>query len=256
LVLFADSNKIRLFASPGIRLLNGQHSFWVARQPLSVVSSSSKRRSILLVGGFTLHALLQQPSLETAFCSFGDSAMSTIRARLIELLKEHALCRGHFILASGQESTYLIDGRMVTLHPEGALLVGRLMFEELRLLNVDAVGGLTLGADPIATSIALVSYLEGHPIPAFIVRKEAKSHGRRKLVEGPLPDGANRVAIVEDTITTGQSVFKAIHAVEDMGCKVIAVLALVDRLQGGRETLEGAGYPFLPLFTIRDFGIE
>lgn len=177
------------------------------------------------------------------------------RARLLQLVEQLALKRGHFILASGRESTFYLDGRMVTLWPEGAYLIGKLMFAQLRALDVQAVGGLTLGADPIATAVAVVSFQEGQPIPAFLVRKEAKGHGTHKLVEGPLPEGA-RVAIVEDTVTTGESALKAIAAVETQGCTVAVVLALIDRLEGGRERLESAGYAYAPLFTIRDLGIE
>ncbi|MHB9024464.1 MAG: orotate phosphoribosyltransferase [Armatimonadota bacterium] len=176
------------------------------------------------------------------------------RERLLQLVEAHALSRGHFVLASGKTSTYYLDGRMVTLLPEGAYLLGKLLVARLRELGVQAVGGLTMGADPIAAAVAVVSHLEGSPIPAFLVRKETKSHGTQKLVEGHLPPGA-RVAIVEDTVTTGESALKAIAAVEALGCTVTIVLALVDRLEGGRELLEGKGYPFSPLFTIRDLGI-
>lgn len=184
-----------------------------------------------------------------------EHTMAENRARLLELVKTVALSRGHFILASGKESTFYLDGRLVTLSPEGAYLTGKLMFEHLKTLDVQAVGGLTMGADPVATAVAVVSHLEGHPIPAFLVRKEAKAHGKQKQVEGPLPEGA-RVAIVEDTVTTGESALKAIAAVEALGCTVVTVMALVDRLEGARELLESKGYAFAPLFTVRDLGIE
>jgi len=176
------------------------------------------------------------------------------RARLLELVKTQALSHGHFILSSGKESSYYLDGRLVTLSAEGGYLTGKLMLERFSGLDVQAVGGLTMGADPVATAISLVSYLEGHPIPAFLVRKETKAHGKQKLVEGPLPERA-RVAIVEDTVTTGESMLKAIAAVEELGCTVAIVLCLVDRLEGGREHIEGLGYHYESLFTIRDLGI-
>lgn len=181
--------------------------------------------------------------------------MADYRTRLLELVKTVALSRGHFILASGKESTFYLDGRLVTLSPEGAFLIGHLMFDHLRELDVQAIGGLTMGADPVATAVALVSFEEGQPMPAFLVRKEAKAHGKQKQVEGPLPAGA-RVAIVEDTVTTGESALLAIDAVEKLGCTVVSVMALVDRLEGGRELLESKGYAFTPLFTVRDLGIE
>ena len=181
--------------------------------------------------------------------------MADDRTRLLELLQTQALSRGHFILASGRESSYYLDGRMVTLSPEGAYLTGKLMYQRLASIGIDGVGGLTMGADPVATAVALVSFLDGNPIPAFLVRKEAKAHGRQQQVEGPVPKGG-RVAIVEDTVTTGESPLKAAAAVEALGCQVAVVLVLVDRLEGARERIEGAGYRLESLFTVRELGIE
>ena len=181
--------------------------------------------------------------------------MTEDRARLLELIRTVALSRGHFILSSGKESSYYLDGRLVTLSPEGAYLTGKLMLELISAFDVTAVGGLTMGADPVATAVAVLSQLQGKPIPAFLVRKEAKGHGKQKQVEGPIPQHA-RVAIVEDTVTTGDSALKAIEAVEALGCQVAVITALVDRMEGARELLEGKGYTFAPLFTIRDLGIE
>ena len=180
--------------------------------------------------------------------------MADHRAQLLDLLKTRALMRGHFILASGKESSFYLDGRLVTLSPAGAYLTGKLLLDAFGDLDIQAVGGLTMGADPVATAVAVVSYLEGRPIPAFLVRKEAKAHGRQKQVEGPLPEHA-RVAIVEDTVTTGESALKAITAVEALGCTVAGVFVLVDRMEGARELLEGKGYRFISLFTVRDLGI-
>jgi orotate phosphoribosyltransferase len=177
------------------------------------------------------------------------------RGRLLELIKTYALKRGHFVLSSGRESTYYLDGRLVTLSAEGAYLTGRLIWEAIRDLQVDAVGGPTLGADPMATAVAIASYMDGRPIPAFIVRKEAKGHGTGRLAEGPLPEHA-RVAVVDDTITSGASVLKAIDALEAQGCRITVVVALVDRLEGAGEAITERGYTYLPLFTIRDLGIE
>lgn len=203
----------------------------------------------------SIASMVQRPHVPELTLPTKDHAMTEDRARLLHLVETLALSRGHFILASGRESSYYLDGRMVTLSPEGAYLTGKLMLDQARRLGVEAVGGLTMGADPIAAAIAVVSHLQGTPLPAFIVRKEAKAHGKQKQVEGPLPAGA-KVAIVEDTVTTGDSALKAAAAVEALGCPVVAVFALIDRLEGGRETIEGAGYQYLPLFTIRDMGIE
>jgi orotate phosphoribosyltransferase len=164
---------------------------------------------------------------------------------LLELFKRHALLHGEFTLASGAKSSYYFDGRMLTLLPEGAYLVAKKVFQ-LLAGKVDAIGGLSLGADPIVAAVALISHLEGQPIPAFIVRAEVKKHGTQKKIEGHLPKGG-RVAIVDDVITTGGSVFQAIEAVEAEGCRVVKVIALLDRDQGGSDELKRRGYDFVAL---------
>lgn len=170
-------------------------------------------------------------------------------ARLRALLRQRAIRYGDFTLASGRKSTYYVDGRLVTLHHEGAWLVARVILDLLTREGVEAtaIGGLTMGADPIAGAVAAVSHLEGRPLGAFIVRKEAKGHGTGKRVEGDLRAG-DRVVVVDDVITTAGSTLQAIRAVEEIGCKVVAVVCLIDRQEGGAEAL--AGYRFLPMFTI------
>ncbi len=179
-----------------------------------------------------------------------------LRERLLDLLKKKAYTRGKVILTSGKESDFYIDCRPVTLHPEGAYLVGKLLFERLQNSReiVQGVGGLTMGADPIATAVSLTSYLEGKPIPAFIIRKEPKKHGRGLWVEGisNLPEGT-AVAIVEDVVTTGGSTLKAIERAKEEGLKVVQVMALVDREEGGKENLKKLGYDLETLFTRHDF---
>jgi len=179
-----------------------------------------------------------------------------LREKLFLLLKEKGFKRGKFILTSGKESDFYIDCRPVTLHPEGAYLVGKLLFDRLKssLDKVQGVGGPTMGADPIATAVSLVSYLEGKPIPAFLIRKEAKKHGRGLWIEGiqNLPEGTE-VAIVEDVVTTGGSTMKAIERAKEEGLKVARVLAIVDRDEGGRESLKNYGYEIESLFTRHDF---
>jgi len=166
------------------------------------------------------------------------------RERFVELVKERGLLRGDFTLASGAKSSYFFDLKMVTLSTEGAYLTGKLVFELLRDSGIDAVGGLTLGADPIVTAVALVSHMEGKPIPAFIVRGELKEHGTQKAIEGCVPQKGSRVAIVEDVITKGGSTLKAIASVEAAGCRVAKVVALLDRHQGGSDELRKRGYDF------------
>ena len=167
--------------------------------------------------------------------------------RLLQLAQERgALTYGDFTLSSGQKSPYYFDGRRLTLDPEGAYLVGKAFLALLRGFDLQAIGGPTLGADSIVASVALTSHLKDGPLPAFIVRKEAKGHGTRQAIEGPLEQGS-RVAIVDDVCTTGDSLFRAIEAAEDAGCTVVKVLAILDRRQGGSEELARRGYEFVAL---------
>jgi len=170
--------------------------------------------------------------------------------RLIQMLATRSARRGQFTLASGRQSTLYIDARLTTMSPDGLSLIGPLALATLREASweVDAVGGLTLGADPIAYAIAYASQIAGTPLRAFTVRKEAKEHGTKRVIEGPFQAG-DRVAIIEDVITTGASALRAIDAVTAAGGKVVGVLALVDRQEGGREALEAAGQVVLALAT-------
>jgi len=173
--------------------------------------------------------------------------MTKVVERLLErALELEALKYGDFTLSSGKKSGYYFDGRRLTLDPEGSWLVGQALFEVLKGTGVGAIGGLTLGADPIVTSVALTSHQKGQPISAFIVRKEAKAHGTRQGIEGPLRQGS-RVAIVDDVCTTGGSIFQAIAAAEGFGCEVEQVLAILDRREGGSEELSRRGYKFTSL---------
>ena len=183
-----------------------------------------------------------------------DTAVESLRAELLALIRGKSYEERPVVLASGKTSNFYVDGKQTALHPRGAFLIGKLFVGRLAAFgSVDAVGGPTLGADPLATATSLVSGLEGVGVPAFIVRKEAKGHGTQSWVEGKknLFPGA-RVVILEDVVTTGGSSLKAIERVESEGYKVLGVLVLVDRQEGGRETLEGRGYQFEALFTKRD----
>jgi orotate phosphoribosyltransferase len=172
----------------------------------------------------------------------------TDRDLLVQLLADRSTRRGDFVLASGRRSSLYIDARLTTMSPEGLALIGPLGLAAIRDGNwsVDAVGGLTLGADPVAYAIAYASALAGTPLRAFTVRKEAKAHGTGQRVEGPFRSG-DRVVIVEDVITTGGSALNAVRAIRDAGGAVAGVLAVVDREEGGRETLEAEGLPVLSL---------
>jgi orotate phosphoribosyltransferase len=179
------------------------------------------------------------------------------RARLVELLRRDALRTGTFTLASGRTSHYYVDGRTVTLAAEGAALIGAGVLEVLSdRPEVTAVGGLTMGADPIVgATLAVAGARGGRDLRGFLVRKEAKVHGLGKLVEGPLAAGTT-VAIVDDVATTGGSSLQAVAAVEALGCRVAVVVAVLDRLEGAAETFAARGLDFRPLVTIRDLGVE
>jgi len=168
--------------------------------------------------------------------------MNQPRQLLLKLLKEKSYQYRPdqpFKLVSGRESPYYIDARPTTHNAMGLALIGEIFFDLVRDLDIQAIGGLTMGADPIAHAVALISYLKGQPINAFSVRKEPKGHGLGKRVEGDVRPG-DRVVIVEDVITTGSSTLKAIAAAREFGLEVVQVLILVDREEGGRENVAKA----------------
>lgn len=174
------------------------------------------------------------------------------KQRLKELLLEKSYRKGKFRLSSGKESDFYIDGKQTTLSAEGAYLCGKLMFGIIQSQPdpVQAVGGMTLGADPLVTAVSMVSFLEKSPIPAFIVRKESKGHGTEAYIEGikNIPDRA-RVALVEDVVTTGGTLLKVIERVEAQGFEVCVIITVVERQEGGAETLVGKGYRVESIFT-------
>jgi orotate phosphoribosyltransferase len=170
------------------------------------------------------------------------------RNRLMELLKEHSLMFGDFTLVSGKKSNFYFDSKRTTLLPEGAYLTAMEILAILQEheIRADAIGGMTLGADPIVCPVAALSHAEGTPLRAFIVRKETKGHGTTRKIEGKLDPGS-RVVVVDDVVTTAGSTLKAIEAVEQEGHEIVAVLCLVDREEGGTEKL--SGWPFYPIFS-------
>ena len=167
---------------------------------------------------------------------------------LVTLLAEHSTRRGEFTLASGKQSKYYIDARLTTMSPEGLSVIGRLGLSTLRQSGwaVDAIGGLTLGADPISYAISYASAESDRPLRAFTVRKETKAYGTGRLIEGPFREG-DHVAVIEDVITTGGSALRAIEAIRAAHGIVEGVLALVDREEGGRQAIESAGVSIISL---------
>ncbi|MEM9542423.1 MAG: orotate phosphoribosyltransferase [Cyanobacteria bacterium P01_E01_bin.42] len=180
-----------------------------------------------------------------------NANLETLRQTLLELLVKYAYKEGDFVLSSGQQSSYYINCKQVSLMAEGALAIGRLLLAALPE-GTQAVAGLTLGADPIVTAVSVISALENAPIPALIIRKEAKGHGTKAYIEGPgLPVGA-KVVVLEDVVTTGKSAMLAVQRLRDAGYTVESVIALVDREQGGRQLYESEGLKFTALFSIQD----
>ena len=178
------------------------------------------------------------------------------KARLVELVKELAVVHGKVTLSSGIEADYYVDLRRATLHHEAAPLIGKVMLELIREagLNTDAVGGLTMGADPVATALLHQAAAQGVALDAFVVRKEAKKHGMGRQVEGPSVVGRD-VVVLEDTSTTGGSPLTAAKALTEAGANVLAVATVVDRATGAREVIEAQGYSYLTAITLADLGL-
>jgi orotate phosphoribosyltransferase len=177
--------------------------------------------------------------------------LNQVRQALLDLITQVAYKEGDFTLSSGQKSSYYINGKQVTLHAQGALMVARLLHNSLPAGTV-GVGGLTLGADPMVSAISIVGAYENRPVTPLIIRKEAKGHGTRAYIEGPELPAGSPVVIIEDVVTTGASAMKAVERLKEAGYEVNTVLALVDRQQGGQALYERAGLSFEPIFTIAD----
>ena len=174
-------------------------------------------------------------------------------AALKQLLLERSVKRGSFVLASGKHSDIYVDARLTTMSPEGMLIIGKLGLTMIleHGWHPDSIGGLTMGADPVAFAISHTSALEGTPLRAFSVRKETKAHGTGNQIEGPFQKG-DRVVVIEDVITTGKSALQAIDAIERLGGDILGVLAVVDRQDGGREAIGARGYEVIALTNMRD----
>jgi len=176
------------------------------------------------------------------------------RARLLELIKARAIVHGKVTLSSGREADYYVDLRRITLHGEAAPLVGQVMNELTRDLDFDAVGGLTLGADPVATAMLHAAAADGRRLDAFVVRKSGKAHGLQQRIEGPSIKG-RRVVIVEDTTTTGASPLDAVAAAREEGAEVVAVATIADRATGAKEKLEAQGLTYVTAYSLQELGL-
>jgi orotate phosphoribosyltransferase len=190
----------------------------------------------------------------SAMSDASDSLVFAARARLLELIKAKAVVRGKVTLSSGREADYYVDLRRITLDGEAAPLVGLVMNELTKDLDFDAVGGLTLGADPVATAMLHASAAAGRRLDAFVVRKTGKAHGLQQRIEGPSIRG-RRVLIVEDTTTTGTSPMDAVAAAREEGAQVVAVATIADRATGAKEKLEAQGLTYVTAYSLAELGL-
>lgn len=178
--------------------------------------------------------------------------MKQLKSRLRRLLKKEALKRGRFVLSSGKLSNYYLDGRLITLSPEGAYLVASIILKMIKGEKIDALGGPTLGADPIVGAVACLSYIENRPIKTFIVRKSPKRHGMQHKIEGPKLKKGSRTILVDDVATTGGALIEAKQALEKIGVYVDKAIVVVDRTEGAKENLAKEGLRLESIFKINE----
>ncbi|MBS0204429.1 MAG: orotate phosphoribosyltransferase [Planctomycetes bacterium] len=176
------------------------------------------------------------------------------RQELIQLFHQRALKFGDFTLASGKKSTYYLDGKQISLHSLGLRQVSFGLLDLLADVPFDAIGGMTIGADPIVGGVLVAAAERGQSISGFLVRKESKGHGTQKFIEGPVTAGM-KVVVIDDVVTTGGSALQAVDRIVEFGCQVVCVVGIVDRKEGGAANFAARGLPFRSLLTIEDFGI-
>lgn len=181
--------------------------------------------------------------------------INELRDKLFGLLDKEALRRGTFILSSGKESNYYLDGRVITLTPEGAYLAASIILELIKNRGIDAIGGPTLGADPIVGALACLSHIQKIPLKTFIVRKAAKEHGTQRQIEGPELKPGSKVILVDDVATTGKALIEAKQALDRAGIKADTALVIVDRNEGAKDNLAAVGLKLESIFKIEDFGL-
>lgn len=196
--------------------------------------------------------MVNQPSnsVQSSF-QVSQADLKTVKQYLLDLFCKVAYREGDFTLSSGQRSSYYINGKQVTLHPQGGLAMGRVLLD-LVPAEAQAVAGLTLGADPMVTAVSVVAAYEGRSLTALIVRKEAKGHGTQAYIEGPTLPPSSPIVVLEDVVTTGQSALKAVDRLRQAGYTVNQIIALVDRQQGGAELYQQQGLQFQAVFSIQD----
>lgn len=181
--------------------------------------------------------------------------LKELKKRLLVLLKKKAFKKGRFVLSSGKISNYYFDGRIITLTPEGAYLVASIILELIKDKDIDAIGGPTLGADPIVGAIAVLSHIRQFPIKTFIVRKQAKEHGTQRRIEGPALKRKDKVILVDDVATTGKSLVEAKEALNKIDVKVYKAIVIVDRNEGAKENLAKVGLRLESIFSRLELGI-
>jgi len=184
-----------------------------------------------------------------------EQGLKGLKAELLILLEKEALKKGRFVLSSCKVSNYYLDGRIITLTPEGAYLVAAIILELIRNKGIDAIGGPTLGADPIVGAVACLSHINKTGVKTFIVRKAAKEHGMQRQIEGPALKRGDTVILVDDVATTGKSLVEAKEALGKMGINVLEAIVIVDRGEGAKENLAKAGLKLESIFAIEDLGV-
>ena len=180
---------------------------------------------------------------------------SQAKSQLFKILKKNSFKRKHVILSSGKSSNFYFDGRISSLIGSGAYFIADILLDMIKDDKIDAIGGLTLGADPIIGATVALSFKKNRPINGFIVRKNEKKHGMKRKIEGPALKKSSRVVIIDDVVTTGSSTIQAIKAVQDIGCKIVRVIAVVDRCEGAKENIAKCKCILESIFTKTDFGV-
>ena len=181
--------------------------------------------------------------------------INALKSKLFTLLNKEALKRGSFVLSSGKTSNYYLDGRVITLTPEGAYLIAYIILEMIKDKGIDALGGPTLGADPIVGAVAAISHIEKIPLKTFIVRKATKEHGTQRQIEGPALQQGAKVLLIDDVATTGKSIIEAKEALDRAGIMADTAIVIVDRGEGASDNLAKVGLTLQSIFTIQDFGL-